>query len=147
MAVAPASAGAGASAASDGGGGQTRLQVTATVLKRASLKVLSQPAAVVITAEDIARGHVDVPSPALVAVNSNSGGYLLEFAGDGDFMRRIIVLGTGAAVELNPAGGFVANSRAGGGTSNLVLTFRFVLSDAAQVRTYPWPLRLSVAPL
>ncbi|MCM2312445.1 MAG: hypothetical protein NDI84_13680, partial [Steroidobacteraceae bacterium] len=127
--------------------GQSRLLVTATVLKHASLKVLAQPAAVVITAEDIARGHVDVPAPALLAVKSNSGGYMLGFASEGDFMRRIIVAGTGSELELSPAGGLVTRTQPRGGTSSLVLTFRFVLSDTAQAGTYPWPLRLSVAPL
>lgn len=136
-----------ASAASDAGAVQTRVLVTATVLKRASLNVVAQPAAVVITAADITRGHVDVLMPTLVAVKSNTDGYMLEFATDGDFMRRIIVAGTGTNVELSPAGGLVTNTGASRGTSNLVLTFRFVLSDAAQPGTYPWPVRLSVAPL
>lgn len=147
VAAALSLAGVAGVAASEAGGVQTRVLVTATVLKAASLKILAQPAAVVITAADIKRGHVDVPMPTLVAVKSNTDGYMLEFASDGDFMRRVIVAGTGSNVELSPAGGLVTITGVSGGTSNLVLTFRFVLSDAAQAATYSWPLRLSVAPL
>lgn len=129
------------------GGQRTSVLVTATVLKHASLKILAQPAAVVVTAEDVARGHVDVPAPVQVALRSNSGGSMLEFASDGDFMRRIVVAGAGGDVEFSPAGGLVTTMHPAGATSNLALTFRFVLSEGARAGTYPWPMRLSVLPL
>jgi hypothetical protein len=74
--------------------GETKLTVSATILKQASLRVLVQPASVVVTAGDIARGYVDVPAAVQVAIRSNtSGGYMLEFATQGDFMRQILVRG------------------------------------------------------
>ena len=87
---------------------QAKLTVSATVLKHASLKVLAQPTSVVVTAADIARGYVDVAAPAQIAIKSNSPlGYMLEFANQGDFMRRILVRGLATEVQLSPAGGAV----------------------------------------
>lgn len=86
------------------GPGGTKLTVRATVPKRTSLKVLAQPGSVAVTAGDIARGYVDVLAPAQVAIKSNtSGGYLLEFASQGDFMRQILVTGLANDVQLSPS--------------------------------------------
>ena len=41
--------------------GEIKVTVTATILKHASLHVLAQPASLVVTAGDLARGYVDVP--------------------------------------------------------------------------------------
>ena len=51
---------------------KAKLTVSAIILKRASLQVLSQPAFVVVTAADISRGYVESPSPLQVRVQSNS---------------------------------------------------------------------------
>lgn len=139
--LAPASAAA--------SGPEAKLLVTATVLKRASLQVLNQPSSVVVTAADIARGYVDVPAPAQVAISSNtSQGYVLEFASQGDFMRQILVRGLGTDVQLSPAGGTVVQNSTGAGVirTTLSLGFRFFLSDTARQGTYAWPMRLSVLP-
>lgn len=140
--VAPASAVA--------SGSEAKLSVTATVLKHANLKVLTAPSSVVVTAADIARGYVDVPAPAHVAIQSNSmTGYLLEFASQGDFMRQTLVRGLANDVQLSPEGGAVMQRSAGSGVTRttLALGFRFLLSDSARQGTYSWPLRLSVTPL
>jgi hypothetical protein len=129
---------------------EAKLTVSATVLKRASLKVLAQPSSVVVTAADIARGYVDVPAAAQVAIQNNSlGGYLLEFASQGDFMRQIMVRGLASDVQLSPAGGAIMQPSTGSGVTRttLALGFRFLLSESAQQGTYAWPMRLSVTPL
>ena len=75
---------------------EAKLAVSATVMKHASLKVLAQPASVMVTAADIARGYVDVSSPSQVAIQSNSlSGYMLMFATEGEFMRQTLVGGLG----------------------------------------------------
>jgi hypothetical protein len=132
------------------GSAETKLTVTATILKRASLKVLAQPSSVVVTAADVARGYVDVPAAAQVAIQNNSvDGYLLEFASQGDFMRQIMVRGLSTDVQLSPAGGAVMQPSSGSGATRttLALGFRFVLSESAQQGTYSWPMQLSVTPL
>lgn len=130
-------------------GSETKLSVTATVLKHASLKVLAQPSSVVVTAADIARGYVEVPSPAQIAVKNNSTGYMLVFAGHGDFVRQVRVRGLGSEVQMGADGGAVSQANSGGGMSSTVLDlgFRFELSAAAQQGVYPWPMQMSVVPL
>lgn len=127
-----------------------KISVTATILKRASLQVLAQPATVVVTDADIARGYVDVQAPAHVAVQSNSqSGYLLEFASHGDFMKQIVVKGLRNDVQLSPAGGAVMQAAANSGVTRttLALGFRFLLSESTRTGTYPWPMRFSVSAL
>jgi hypothetical protein len=132
------------------GPNEATLTVSATVLKHASLKVLAQPSSVVVTAADIARGYVDGPADVTVAIRNNSaGGYLLEFASQGDFMRQILVSGLAHETQLSAAGGVIAQPATGSGVTRatLGLGFRFVLSASAQPGTHPWPMRLSVTPL
>lgn len=130
---------------------RTDLTVTATVLKHASMQVVAQPDAVVVTSEDIARGFVDVPGTAQFVVQSNTrDGYLLNFVSQGDFFRQTVVLGLIAnQVQLGAGGGVVAQAPAGSGMTRMALDlgFRFVLSQSARQGVYSWPLRLSVAPL
>jgi hypothetical protein len=130
--------------------GETKLTVSATISKHASLQVLSQPSSVVITADDMARGYVDVPSPAQVTVQSNTqDGYLLMFENQGDFLRHALVKGLDSDVQVSAGGGGVAQRSLGRGMrKNLLnLGFRFVLSDSARQGVYAWPMRLSVSAL
>ena len=127
-----------------------KLSVSATVIKHASLQVLTQPRSVLVTAADIARGYVDVISPAQVAVQSNTpSGYLLIFESQGEFMRQTLVKGLGAEVQLGTSGGGVAHRPSARGMSKTIhdLEFRFLLSNSAEQGVYAWPLSLSVMPL
>jgi hypothetical protein len=131
-------------------GADVAVSVSATVLKKATLQVLSQPSAVSITPADIARGYVDVSVPAHVAVKSNSpNGYLLEFASQGEFFRQIVVRGLANDVQLSAAGGAVMQPAAPSGVTRaqLDLAFRFLLTDSAQPGTYSWPVQLTVSPV
>jgi hypothetical protein len=131
-------------------GADVTVSVSATVLKKATLRVLSQPSAVSITPTDIARGYVDVSVPAHVAVKSNSpDGYLLEFASQGEFFRQIVVHGLPNDVRLGAAGAAVMQPAAASGVTRaqLELGFRFLLTDSAQPGTYSWPVHLTVSPV
>lgn len=129
---------------------QLKLPVTATIAKRATLKVLAQPATVVVTAADIARGYVDVPDRAQVAVRSNSAqGYMLVLASEADFVRQMRVRGLGDEVQVGPGGGLVRQSGSAHGVtqSTLELGFRFELAANARQGTYAWPVQISIAPI
>jgi hypothetical protein len=131
-------------------GADVKVAVSATVLKQATLKVLSQPASVSVTPADIARGYVDVAMPAQVAVKSNSArGFMLEFASEGDFFRQMVVRGLASDVQLGAAGGAVMQPAAATGITRaqLDLEFRFVLADSAQPGSYSWPVHLTVSPV
>lgn len=129
---------------------ENKLTVTATVLKHASLQVVSQPGSVAVTAADIARGYVDVPATAQIMVKSNTAdGYMLNFSSQGDFFSQAVVRGLGSDVQLGADGGGVAQRTAARGMTNtsLDLGFRFLLSASAQQGVYAWPMRVSVTPL
>lgn len=130
-------------------GSEAKLSVTATVLKHASLRVLALPPSVVVTSADIARGYVEVPNRAQLAVKNNSAGYMLVFAGRGEFVRQVYVRGLGSDVQMGPDGGVVSQTNSARGMSNttLELAFRFELSASAQQGVYPWPMQMSVVPL
>jgi len=127
-----------------------KLQVTVNVMKRATLQVLAQPTSVVLTAADIARGYVDIPATAQLAVQSNSGeGYMLEFVNQGDFVRQILVKGLDTDVQVGAGGGSVMQRASGMGVTRATLNlgFRILLSASAQQGSYAWPMRVAVAPL
>ena len=129
---------------------ENTLTVKATILKHASMQVVSQPGSVVVTAADIARGYVDVAASSQILVQSNTqGGYMLMFANQGDFVRQTLVKGLANDVQLGAAGGGVAQPVSGRGMTKtaLDLGFRFVLSESAQQGVYAWPMCLSVTPL
>lgn len=128
----------------------SKLMVSATVLKHASLRVLVQPPSIHVLAADIQRGYVDVVGPAQVAIQSNTAnGYLLMFETQGDFLNHTVVRGLDADVQLGAAGGGVTQRSSGRGMSTTVydLQFRFALSSSARQGVYAWPLKLSVTPL
>lgn len=128
----------------------TSLTLSATVRKHASVQVLAQPASVTITAADIARGYLDAPSPAQLAVKSNTAqGFTLLFTNQGDFVRQIRVKGLGSDVQLGAGGGVVTHAATGRGmnTTNLDLGYRFELAASAQQGVYAWPMQVSVQPL
>ena len=129
---------------------ERKLQVSATIAKYASLRVLMQPPFIVVTADDIAQGYVDVAGPAQVAVQNNTqSGYMLVFESQGEFLRQTLVKGLNTDLQLGATGGSVAQRGVGRGMSKTLLDlgFRFVLSDSAQQGVYAWPLRFSVTPL
>lgn len=130
-------------------GSETKLSVTATILKHASLQVLAQPSSVVVTAADIARGYVEVARPAQIAIKNNSAGYMLVFAGHGEFVRQVRVRGLGSDVQMGADGGVVSQMNTGRGMSSttLDLGFRFELSASARQGVYPWPMQMSIIPL
>lgn len=126
------------------------LAVTATIAKRATLKVLAQPATVVVTAADIARGYVEVPGRARVAIRSNSqAGYMFVFSSEADFVRHMRVSGLGNEVQIGAGGGVVPQSGSAQGVTQatLELGFRFELAANAREGTYAWPVHMSVVPI
>lgn len=129
--------------------GSVGVTVNATILKHASLQVLAQPFSVEVTPLDIARGYVDVPARARVVVKNNTAGYMLVFAGEGEFVRQVRVSGLGADVQMGAGGGVVTRSTPGRGMNSTVLElgFRFELATDTQQGVYPWPIQMSVVPL
>lgn len=137
-----------AGAAPQAGAAGASVMVSATVLKHARLSITEQPATLEVTAADIARGYVDVADAGQISIRSNSPRYLLEFAVQDGFFRRIDVAGLGENVELGGTGGLAARPAAGPAVATTMkLRYRFMLAASAQPGTYAWPMRLSVTAL
>lgn len=130
--------------------GSARVGVSATVLKYTNVHVLKQPASVVITAGDTARGYVDVPAASQIEIDSNNpDGYMLVFESQSEIVSQTRVQGLSGEVRLGPAGGMVMQATPGmGRVKNTVsLGFRFELDQNARPGIYAWPMQLSVMPL
>jgi hypothetical protein len=124
------------------------LTVSATVLKRATLTVLSTPSTVTVTKDDIVRGYVDAHGSAKLALKTNSGaGVSLEFSSHSDFVQAMRVQGMNAEIQMSAAGGFARHMAVPGTTEVLELRFRFALSEAAREGVYAWPVLVGVRPL
>ena len=118
--------------------------VSTTVPARASIETVSQPRVLSVSAEDVARGYVDVPGRYHVSHNDRSG-YLLQFAPLGGIAREVQVRGVGGAWSLG--GGTVEVYRPGDSfEQDVALEFRFVLAEGTRPGTFGWPLELSVQP-
>lgn len=124
----------------------TQIQITARVLARASLRILRQPAEIVVTDADIKRGYLDINAGSLVEIKNNSrAGVNMTFETSGLPFREAQVSGFGRQVSLGPNGGIVASQITG--TSIVALSYRFVFDENSQAGTYAWPLSLTVNPV
>jgi hypothetical protein len=127
-----------------------QMQVTAMIRRVANLQVLTQPASVRVTREDVARGFVEAQGPLEVSVRSNTaGGYLLAIATRSQFFRSAQIRGLSAPLQVGPEGGAVRQPAGGSGMSavTLALAVRFDLPPGAAEGEYPWPFQFSVEPL
>jgi hypothetical protein len=136
-----------AAAESSSGSASAKIQVTAQVLERTSMKIVNQAQELVVTAADIMRGYIAIPAASRINVKSNNPrGYFLLFetvSGPNDIFSSISVDVGGREVQLSPNGGWVQQPyiRAGVTTD---LNYRFELSRNAQPGTYSWPLAVSI---
>lgn len=128
------------------GTAETTMTITARVLERTNLRVLSQIPEIVITDADIRRGYVEIPAGTQIAVRTNNpAGYLLQFESGGEverLFRSVEVTAMGRNIQLAPQGGWVPMPYMRG-ESTLALGYRFTLSETAAPGVYPWPLMVS----
>lgn len=122
-------------------GDRARITVSATVLAHTSLKSLRTPDFVAVTAEDIARGYVELARPVELEVLSNHArGILLGFHARAPWVR---------AVRVNDAAQsmvFLAKAGKGLAAQALALKVRLELAPEARPGTLAWPLAVFVAP-
>jgi hypothetical protein len=122
--------------------------VGAVVLARAGIADAEVPATLDISAQDVARGYVELERGArLTVLNTSSVGYALEVLPLRPLFSGIEVRGTGADVSLDANGGSIVQRGRRGPSIPLALGFRFVLAPGIAPGSYPWPLAFSVRPL
>ncbi len=127
-----------------------KISLTARVLDRTSMNVISQASELVVTNSDIQRGYVDVPLASRVSVKTNNpAGYLLVFEvmdGPHKIFSGVTVNVGGREIRIPSSGGWIPQPYVRGGTI-FDMNYRFILSENAQPGTYSWPLMVSASPL
>jgi hypothetical protein len=127
--------------------GETRASflVSATVLARASLEPVAQPAMLSVSGDDVARGYLDVAVAYRVSSNDPSG-YMVRLAPRIGLTRSVEVAGLSTPIVMTDQVVEVVQPAARG-PQRLDLRFRLVLEDSAVPGTYSMPVQLSVATL
>ena len=132
------------------GGGQTRAQlaVSAAVLPVARIEQSSLPYELLLSADELRRGYVDVPQPTSLLVNSNSAtGFELDVIALNPMISNIVVAGLESPQVLGAEGGTLVQRWSGPQSRRLNLRFRIMLAPGTLPGRYAWPLQLSVRPL
>lgn len=128
--------------------GQVRAQmaVTATVVESVSIRSVFQAHRLVITAQDVQRGFVEVPAGSRFEIR-NKGPCLFEFRATGDLFRSVRVTGLDGAAELGLSGGTLLQSALGDPAGKVAVNYRFILAAGVSPGAYDWPLALTVLPM
>jgi hypothetical protein len=121
------------------------LTVSAKVQRHTSVR-MALPTTLTITANDVARGYVEVDAPVDVSVQSNvQDGYTLVFERSGEQVRAARVQGAGGPLVIEQAA-MATRPATGPGMwrDALQLRFRFELDAAATAGRHRWPLNVSM---
>jgi hypothetical protein len=119
--------------------------VSATVLARASLETVSQPAMLEVSGDDVARGYLDVAAAYRVSSNDPSG-YMVRLAPRIGLTRSVEVAGLSTPIVMTDQSVEVIQPAALR-PQRLDLRFRLVLAENAVPGTYAMPVQVSVATL
>ncbi len=132
----------------DAASARSQIAVTAFVPAQTVAQTVTQPTQITITAEDIARGYVDMPAASQLRITSNNPvGYVVDFFSRLPIFTSVTVSSAGGSADLGPEGGAIVERGSHGRDIPLHLSFRFNLTAQVQPGTYPWPLALNVRPL
>ena len=128
------------------GSNATTLAISATVLPRTQLEILSAPGSLTIGRADVERGFIDVETPVSVAVTSNNPrGAMLMLSAMSDYIEQASMSGLANSVVIGRDGGIVMVPSGGSGKqrTSLTLRFRLFLAKATPPGIHAWPIRLS----
>ena len=127
----------------------TRLNIQATVLEHTSISRLSVPSSLAVSAEDVARGYIELDEPVTIDVRTNNAaGAILGFSMRSPMVRSVTLNGAGNGVAVSEAGASLRVAKQGTGlsTQSLTLRVRIELAPDAQPGTLAWPLAVFLAP-
>jgi hypothetical protein len=129
------------------GSSSATLGVSVQVVARTILTVDSQPSTVDITADDVARGYVDLPQSVLFHVRSNAAnGYSVEFQPVSYPFSRADVSWGSTTATIGSDGAWLTESYQQG-TQAGSLNVRLSLAPGTQPGSYSWPLRFDAGSL
>jgi hypothetical protein len=125
------------------GSSSAEMRVSVQVIARTLLTVDQEPASLQITADDVARGYVEVPHAVAVRIRSNaSNGYSVQFQPVGyPFSKAEVTWGTSVAI-VGGDGSWLTQPYQGGTTTG-TLNVRLTLASSTTPGTYAWPIRIA----
>ena len=127
---------------------RSQIAVTAVVPAQTVAQLLQNPSEITITAGDIARGYVEVPTGSRLQVTSNnSTGYAIDFFPRLPIFKSVRIITPAGSGQLGPDGGTVIERGQRGRNMRLDVSYRFDLTDQVTPGTYAWPLAMNVRPL
>lgn len=127
-------------------GERARVHVAATVLPRASIDTQALPQELVLTAEDIARGHVELEAPVELAVRANHA-VRLSFGVNSASLAGVRVRASEGAWPVGSGQGvLVPHERPGLYAHPVRLRLRLELAPGAAPGTIAYPLSVSLTP-
>jgi hypothetical protein len=123
------------------------LTVSVEVIARTIMTVDTQPASVDVTANDVARGYVELPNSVLFHVRSNAtNGYVIQFQPvNGPFSRADVTLGS-AQAAVGTDGAWLSQPYQRGTTSGS-FSVRLMIAPGTQPGSYAWPVRFDAGSL
>jgi hypothetical protein len=126
---------------------QTHLHIQATVLQRTVVERQRLPQRLEVSAQDVARGYVDVAEPVEVGIRSNHpAGVSVGFALNSPQLDAVAVLAA-LGGEVRGHGVFVPQLERGLRASVLSLRLRLKLAPEAVPGSIAFPLALTITPL
>jgi hypothetical protein len=116
---------------------------TASVRRVARVTVLHQQPQIVITAEDIAHGHLEMPAASRLEVrNTSLSGYMIAFEVQEGPFRNVLIRGLGTELQISHGSGWLLKTHIRG-PEVMELTYRFILAPDTKPGTYPWPIQVN----
>lgn len=129
------------------GSASATMNVSCSVIARAIMSVSSEPATVTVTEADVARGYMDVASPIVIQVRTNSrAGYLLQADRQASALGAVDLAFGDAAMTVSDTQSWISRPYVAGGEV-LSMRARVHLDAGTQPGSYPLPIALSVRPL
>jgi hypothetical protein len=122
------------------------MTVTANVVDTVSIRAVHQATSLVVTAQDVERGYVEVSAGSRLEIR-NQRPCLFEFRAVGNIFRSVKVTGIQGAAELGVDGGTLLQGGFGNGLAKVDVGYRFELKPGVSPGAYGWPLSLTVLPL
>jgi hypothetical protein len=137
---------AGALSAPAAAGDRARVEIQASVQARALIDRQRLPQAVVISAEDVQRGYVDLEQPVEIGIRTNhAAGVLLDLSRNASEVQSVDVREAQGG-EVRALGVFVPQSERGLRAHTVSLKVRLKLAPGAVPGTIAWPFSVSLSP-
>ena len=125
---------------------RAQMRVSATVVDTVSVRSVYQAQQLVVSAEDVRRGYVDIAGASRFSIRCASL-CLFDFKPSGELFRSVRVSGFDSSAEFGPGGATVVHKPAPRASSDVAIHYRFTLAPDVQPGAYPWPVSLSVMPM